>query len=322
MNDPLHSRFARTESASSPAYPAAGEGIVTISLPSLLALASAAEAISLRPVRVRSMRHGPHSAMVKGRGMEFDEVRPYQAGDDLRTIDWRVTARSGRPHTKLYREERERPLLLLVDLRPSMDFASCGAFKSVRVRQFAAIVGWAALQQGDRIGGLIFDHQGHDELPPRRGQRSLLALLEQMVDGSQRQQLGDESDLLTALQRLQRVAQPGSQLVIFSDCHDLHGDARALLAQMARHHTIILAAIHDPMEAALPAVAHLPIFAAGQQHWLRSASLSEREAYHQRFKQHWQGLADLCHHYHLHWLPIVTSDDPADRLRREWGRRP
>ena len=148
-----------------------GDGLVRVSVASLLALHHGAGALSLQPRRVRAPGSGGYASPFKGRGMEFDEVRPYAQGDDVRSIDWRVTARSGKPHTKLFREERERAVLLWLDLRPAMFFATRGSFKAVRAAQAAALLGWNTLRHGDRLGALIFDAHNHAELRPSAASR-------------------------------------------------------------------------------------------------------------------------------------------------------
>ncbi len=107
-------------------------------------------------------------------------MRSYQPGDDIRTIDWRVTARTGSAHTKLFREERERPVLVVVDQRSSMFFGSSHCFKSVLAAQLASLLAWSALHGGDRVGGLVFNEQGHQEVRPRRSRKTVLALLSQI----------------------------------------------------------------------------------------------------------------------------------------------
>ncbi|MBY0274525.1 DUF58 domain-containing protein, partial [Candidatus Binatia bacterium] len=130
-------------------------GIVA-SVAELVALRSDAARLDASPRgRVRTLHAGAYASAFRGRGMEFDETRAYQPGDDVRAIDWRVTARTGRVHTKLFHEERERPVLLLVDQRMHMRFGTRDAFKSVVAARAAATVAWAARDQGDRVGGLI-----------------------------------------------------------------------------------------------------------------------------------------------------------------------
>ena len=130
--------------------------------------------------RVRAVAaSGGHLSPYKGRGVEFDESRPYQPGDDLRTIDWRVTARTGKPHTKVFREERNRPVFVWLDLRRPMLFATRGAYKGVRAAEMAALIAWSAVANGDRLGGLVFSETQHHELRPALGLRSALRLFQQ-----------------------------------------------------------------------------------------------------------------------------------------------
>ena len=147
----------------------------------LIALRFPARQLELgRRNRALSALAGPNKSNFRGRGIDFEEVRSYQPGDDIRTIDWRVTARTGSAHTKLFREERERPVLVVVDQRSSMFFGSSHCFKSVLAAQLASLLAWSALDAGDRVGGLVFNEAGHREIRPRRSRKTVLALLSQL----------------------------------------------------------------------------------------------------------------------------------------------
>ena len=139
---------------------------VQVTLADLVRLRAAGESLQLTAPRIRVAIEGGHVSPYKGRGVEFDESRPYQPGDDLRTIDWRVTARTGKPHTKVFREERNRPVFVWLDLRRPMLFATRGAFKGVRAAEIAALVAWSAVANGDRLGGLVFSETEHHEQRP------------------------------------------------------------------------------------------------------------------------------------------------------------
>ncbi|ESQ16998.1 MAG: hypothetical protein N838_04580 [Thiohalocapsa sp. PB-PSB1] len=151
----------------------------------LIALRARADRIKpARPMPARSALAGAHRSRFRGRGMDYRESRCYQAGDDIRNMDWRITARAGHAHVKLFDEERERPVVVVADFGPSMFFASTGAFKSVIAARLAALIGWATIAHGDRIGALIFNG-GHQELQPtggRRGQMRLIRALAQAGD--------------------------------------------------------------------------------------------------------------------------------------------
>ncbi|MDH4074155.1 MAG: DUF58 domain-containing protein, partial [Gammaproteobacteria bacterium] len=145
---------------------------VSVSQASLIRLAGPARVLALDVLRVNSLQTGAYVSHFKGRGMEFDESRPYQPGDDPRSIDWRVTARSTEAFTKLYREERERPVLIMTDLRANMHFATRGCFKSVNAARAASLLAWAAHHRGDRLGGIVFGDSRHRELRPRLGRQA------------------------------------------------------------------------------------------------------------------------------------------------------
>lgn len=127
--------------------------------------------------KAQSQLAGNVKTSFRGRGIDFEEIRHYQPGDDIRSIDWRVTARTGEAHTKLYQEERERPVLVVTDQRPSMIFGTQCCFKSVQAAEVASLLCWAALGQNDRVGGLVFNGQQHQEIRPARSKSSVLQLL-------------------------------------------------------------------------------------------------------------------------------------------------
>lgn len=245
----------------------------------------------LSPIRLRppsSPRIGTHGSQQRGRGMDYRESRHYQAGDDIRNMDWRITARAGRAHVKVFDEERERPVMLLLDLAPSMFFGTRGCFKSVQAARLAALLGWAAIAHGDRIGALMAG-ETLLELSPmggRRGQMRLIrALVEagdprpvlhsgyangmKAVDGSG-QGFGQSpmqssirsssasrpeilrSRLSDSLARLRRVARPGSLILLLSDFYRLDDAARSELSRLAQHCDILGIEILDPLELAPP----------------------------------------------------------------------
>ena len=188
--------------------------------------------------------------------MEYDESRPYQAGDDIRTLDWRVTARTGRPHTKVFREERERPVYICCDFSPSMFFATQGVFKSVQAARAAALLAWKAQQSGDRVGGLVFSANTHHELPPERGKPGVIRLLKKLIEVGE---LPDPPPSMThsgalakAVARLKRMAKPGSLIFLLSDFRELDDACESDLARLARHNDLTLLFVNDPFEAALP----------------------------------------------------------------------
>lgn len=302
----------------------AGDGLVRVSLQSLIALHRAAESLPLKPGRIRSPGSGDYHSPFKGRGMEFDEVRAYTQGDDVRTLDWRVTARTGRPHTKLFREERERPVLLCIDLCSAMFFATQGAFKAVRAAQAAALLGWSAIQQGERLGGLIFSERSHIELRPRQGKTPLLHLLQQLANHPawDEHHFDPHSQAFNnSLTRLRSVAQPGSFIVLLSDFSRLNEQSHSQLAQLARHNELMLIDIHDPMEKQLPPPGQYRLSDGEHFMSLFTTNSRLREAYHARFSQQQQALQQLCRRYRMTLLPLETMDMPLKSLQLALGAK-
>jgi len=307
---------------------AQGDGVAWVSLASLLDLRRRSLGLDLRPRRVLAPTSGSYLSPFKGRGMEFDEVRPYMQGDDVRMIDWRVTARSGRPHTKLFREERERAVLLWLDLRPSMFFATQGAFKSVRGAQAATLIGWRTLDLGDRLGALVFDEDHHDELRPRRGQPPFLHLLRRLAGHpawARTERHYDDStsgqSLNQSLLRLRRVAQPGGSIFLVSDFSGFDDEAASHIAQLARHNDVVLIDIHDPMESELPPAGRYRVSDGRRFVSVDSSDPERRMRYHRRFAEHRAGLEALCRSHGIVFLSLTTGDDPLTVLQRGLGLR-
>lgn len=292
----------------------------------LVALAAQARALPgfSRPLRGR--HSGQYLSRQRGRGMEYDESRPYQPGDDIRQIDWRVTARTGRPHTKLFREERERPVFLCVDYRHGMFFATQGVFKSVQAARLAALLAWRAQQNGDRVGGLVFGDHEHHELPPRRGQPACLRLLKQLAEAGaawRRAPAGENSPglLREAIVRLRRLAKPGSQVFLLSDFRALDEAAAHELARLAAHTDLALIAVNDAFEAAFPRLDGAGTL-TDQRDSLRLAAISarQREAYAARFAEHETRLAKLARDHRMTLARVDTSDDPLSAVLRMLSR--
>ncbi|KFZ28717.1 hypothetical protein IDAT_08225 [Pseudidiomarina atlantica] len=192
----------------------------------------------------------------RGRGMEFDEVRHYQAGDDVRAIDWRVTARTGQAHTKLFREERERPVVMLVDFSASLQFGSQLLLKSVQACHLAAALAWQASQRGDRVGALLGHAERHMEIRPQGRQQGVLRVIHGLVE-MQNQALNSQHPpavnvLEQLMQRARQVAKPGTIVNIISDWSELSEATELLIQTLQRHCTVNLLQCTDPLDHALP----------------------------------------------------------------------
>lgn len=228
---------------------------------------------------------GNYLARSKGRGMEFDEVRHYQNGDDIRAIDWRVTARTGKTHTKIFREEIERPVLIATDLSASMLFGSQLLFKSIQASHLAALVAWHAKSRGDRVGGIVFNQISHSELKPRSRQQGVLHYLHALSQSHQQslfahlnigqdipkvhfRESNKESTNAAATNdlkitqckrdfeqncaRIRQLARPGSLVYLITDANHLTQEAIRHLSHVSRHCELVVCIISDPLEHQLP----------------------------------------------------------------------
>jgi len=224
----------------------------------LLRLRAGAALLRLHPPgRALAELAGTQRSARRGRGIEFEEVRSYQAGDEVRAIDWRVTARTGRTHTRVFREERERPVFMLVDQRSGMFFGSRRTLKSVQAVHAAALLAWSALAGGDRIGGLVLGDGERREVRPQHDRHAVLALLAACQEFNHRLRVPSSpqiapADLAPALASVRRIARPGTLVILISDFAGWSEAAATELQLLSRHCEAIAIHVYDPLETELP----------------------------------------------------------------------
>jgi uncharacterized protein (DUF58 family) len=303
------------------------QGAYTL-LADLIALRFPAGQLCLtRKKRALSTLAGPNKSNFRGRGIDFEEVRRYQAGDDIRTIDWRVTARSGNAHTKLFQEERERPVLIVVDQRHSMFFGSRHCFKSVLAAHVASLLTWSALDNGDRIGGLVFNDSEHLEIRPRRSRKTALALISHierynhaLPQASPQSTTADESSFGHMLHNLRRIAKPGCSIFIVSDFHGAEGErAQEHLFQLAQHTEIAALACSDPLELELPRSGHYAVTNGEHRSELQTSNKAMRQEFHARFLQRRDALSANLQRLGIPLLQASTAEAPFQMLQKYYG---
>jgi uncharacterized protein (DUF58 family) len=287
--------------------------LVSVSLKTLINLAKPASSLNLQHSKNRAQQSGAYVSRFKGRGMEFDEARLYQPGDDIRSIDWRVTARTGKTYTKVFREERERPVFISVDDRLTMHFATRGVFKSVLAAKLAGLLAWAAEHHGDRIGGQLFSEQDCYELKPQNGRHAVLGFLNALV--KPKKSTDKQFTLSQVLGRLNQHARPGSLVYIVSDFRGINDESETHIAKLARHCEVVLVFIYDPLESSLPVkgrfrftdeLSDVVVDGGDQKGW---------SDYHQRFTERQQRLDSLAKKRGLAFIQCSTQDDPVQCLR-------
>ncbi|HEY3487705.1 MAG TPA: DUF58 domain-containing protein [Gammaproteobacteria bacterium] len=301
------------------------DDVAVSNLKTLLEIARAGESLPLRAVNIRALHSGGYTSPFKGRGMEFDETRMYQPGDDIRNLDWKVTARTGKTHTKLFREERERPVLLWLDLRQPMFFATHGVYKSVAAATASSLLAWGAVTNRDRIGGLIFSEHTHHELKPAGGKTAALRFLQTLCAQPQWHTQPEPADIpaeesaKNALLRLRNVTRPGSLIFLLSDFRGFTSELEKHVASIARHNDIVLLHIFDPLEAELPPPGRYKLRSGNREISIDTADKQIRARYHQRFAQHQQYLRTLCGRYKMFYLACRSDDNPVTILQTGLG---
>jgi len=294
-----------------------GNGIF-LSAPELIALKPRCNALSL-PMNqpAASALAGAYRSRFRGRGVDFVESRNYLPGDDIRNLDWRVTARTGKPHTKIFQEERERPVLVVVDASPSLFFGTRTRLKSVAAGQLAAAIAWAAVRRGDRIGAFLCAPRGHRELRPAGGRRGAMRVIQGLVDW-----LNPESDnpgyepLSTSLERVRHAVRPGSLVLIISDFFNLDETCQRHLSRLRQHNDVIGCQVIDRAEQSLPP-GRYPISDGDSSAMLDTYQDGLRQQFDQMSEEHGDRPRRMFQRHKCGWMVLKTTDDPVEALGRE-----
>ncbi len=272
--------------------------------------------------RVHALLAGGERSPFKGRGIDFDESRCYQPGDDVRLMDWRVMARTNEPYIKVFREERERPVFMVVDDRRSMYFGTRVAFKSVIAARTAALLGWASHERGDRVGAVVFSDVEHMELRPMGGRAGVLQLLNLLAQTrSQPTQQRDHpqdsiAPLQLALKRVLTTAKPGSLIFLLSDYREWDQQAKQTLLRLSEHHEVVAIFIYDQLEQQAPPAGHYPVTDGNRMGMWNTRSTYIVQSYSERFTQRYEDIRRLCFTGGIGFIPLGTHDDIPFQLRR------
>ncbi len=305
-----------------------GDLAVFVSLPELLNLKSHAKQFSLSHFKARSAHAGQRVSRLLARGMEFAESRRYLPGDDVRNIDWRVTARTGKAHTKLFAVEKERQVILVADMRSNMFFATKGVFKSVQTALIMGCLGWNACESGDRLGGLIIDDEGFFECKPALGKKSLFPFFQAIAERNSLNKKTQESHLSLnsssmdlTIENLKRIATPGSLVFIASDYRHFSENSQDLIVQISRHCDVCLCFLYDPLEADFPRKGQYAVTDGMKNIRLNVQTKKMMERYRQQFTDRRNKVASLDKHRHIYFMECSTEDDCLDILRNAFNKK-
>ena len=272
--------------------------------------------------RVHTLLAGGERSPFKGRGIDFEESRRYQPGDDVRLMDWRVMARTNEPYLKVFREERERPVFIVVDDRQAMRFGTKVAFKSVIAAHAAALLGWASHERGDRVGAVVFSDEDHVELRPRGGRAGVLQVLNLLAQEnartSQVERLGSSSisPLQLALNRVMTTAKPGSLIFLLSDFREWDQQAKQTLIRLSGHQEVVAILIYDQLEREPPPAGRYPVTDGIRMEIFNTGSAETVQSYSEQFTQRYEDVRTLCLTRGIGFIPLGTHDDIPFQLRR------
>ncbi|MBY0272002.1 MAG: DUF58 domain-containing protein [Alphaproteobacteria bacterium] len=265
---------------------------------------------------VSSVAAGGYYSPFRGQGLEFEEVRTYEPGDDIRAIDWRVTARTGRPHTKIFREERERSVILCVDVNVSMRFGTKGTFKSIQAARVAALLGWQATINHDRLGACLFGDvpAGIHFFSPQRSSKPLLKMFKQLSQTN----INDNAPYIpleAALIHMNKAAPTGALVYIIGNFNLVNSALEKQLSALRKRCDIILIPIDDPIDKDIPAVGLLLFSANNSERFLVDTESQEgREHYTTLWLKERESLHKIASKLKIGMIPIGTEVDAGNVL--------
>lgn len=299
-------------------------GVYT-SLADLMALQHLAKGFSFLPRQpIHSLLAGRHASRLRGRGLNFEEIRRYQPGDDIRQIDWKVTVRTRKTHSRVYTEERERSILLLVDQRLGMFFGSVHNMKSVTAAEAAALGAWRVLAQKDRIGALIFNDNTITEIRPQRSHAAVMRILHALEE--QNHTLSLDKGIVPnpgmfneALRCCVRLAKHDFLVCVISDAAGSDEESCRLMTRIAQHNDVLFAYIVDPLEADLPEAGPLVFSDGTQQLEVDTGSRRLRERFSETFAEKRAEGRQFLLQRETPVVPLTTASSVIEQLRHHLG---
>jgi len=314
-----------TGASSNKVFGPTADGATRVDLAELIAMRGRAGKVGFARVQPRTALAGGHVSALRGRGMDYAESRIYQAGDDVRNIDWRRTARSGKWHTKLFEAEREQSLLLLIDTHATMRFGTRVRYKSVATARAAAWLAWTCVRGGDRVGALAFGAM-RDAVDPHAGTRGALNTLGALARWDALAGASGDTDepLSSAIDRAQRLAASGTRICLFSDGWCTDSSAAAALARVARHVDLRVVIVVDPIERELAPKGSYVFEAGADRRKVDLASARVRAQFRDDLARGWRMLAEACDATGVARTTYTTRDEPDAVLPtflRARGRR-
>jgi len=294
----------------------------------LIKLQHKASGFSFLPKQpVHSLLSGRHASRLRGRGLDFEELRQYLPGDDIRNMDWKVTRRTRQPYVRVYTEERERPVLVVVDQRISMFFGTKVNMKSVTAAEAAALAAWRVVSAGDRVGALVFNDTDIREIRPQRSRKTVMQILQIIVE--QNHALGLDRGITSNPEILNKVLEKAAHLAkhdflvcVISDFFGINSDTQRFIKLISRHNDVMLGVIYDPAAKELPDMGKVVVGDGVKQIELDGGSAKLRKRYPEILEGRLNALTEELTKYGVPVLPIHTAEGVAEQVRRILGYVP
>ena len=299
----------------------AGDSQVYADLDEMVRLRFKSSGFSFLPRQpVHSILSGQHTSRLRGRGLNFEELRHYLPGDDTRNIDWKVTARTRQPYVRVYTEEKDRTVWLLVDQRMTMFFGSRWKMKSVTAAEAAAVAAWRVLSAGDRVGALVFDDTDISIIPPHRSQQRVIQIFKSIVKKNHAMNAKsavepDPHMLNQALQRVAALARHDCLVCLIGDGTGINADTRKYVTRLTEHNDVLSAFIYDPLEQEIPEAGRLVFSDGVDQLEFNTQEKALREAYGSDFKQRMERMQATSRKHSIPLLPIHTAAPVLEQIR-------
>ena len=298
---------------------------VYVQLHDLVRLQHKASGFSFLPRQpIHSVLSGRHASKLRGRGLNFEELRNYLPGDDTRNIDWKVTARTRTPYVRVYTEEKDRTVWLLVDQRVNMFFGSKERMKSVVAAEVAALSAWRVLSVGDRVGALVFDDSDITVVPPHRSRERVMQILNEVVKKNHALSADpglkpDAGKLNEALKQVSILARHDCLVCLITDGDGTNPETRKHITRLSEHNDVLTAFVYDPLEKNMPAAGRLR-FADGEgQLEADTSSRKLRTAFQSEFEQRLERMQSVSRRYSIPLLPLHTSSPVSEQIRDVLG---
>jgi len=272
---------------------------------------------------------GKNVSKLRGRGLNFEELRHYRPGDDIRSMDWKVTQRTGKPHIKVFTEERERNVFLAIDQRMTMFFGSSNKMKSVIAAELSALIAWQISDSGDRIGAVIYNDKQTKVIPAKRGKQHVVNLLSEVlkknhelsIDSSSNQQNDDSESYNKMLATVNKVSSHNGLIILIGDGHGFNDNSTDYIKQLRQHNEVIACHISDPLELKLPKMSQMIVSDGNQQIQFSSEKKQVQQKYEAVIARQLESYVKAAKKYRIPLIEIDTISPVEQQLRKALGHQ-